>query len=53
MGNRYTALIGGPRKVNSVVIDPDGAYPDVDRSNNRWPSGAPSGVSSPPAPGTQ
>jgi hypothetical protein len=35
--NTYTALIAGPKKVNSVVIDPDGWYPDVDRSNNRWP----------------
>jgi aminopeptidase N len=34
----YTALIPGPKKVNSVVIDPDGWYPDVDRSNNRWPA---------------
>jgi hypothetical protein len=39
--DRYTALIPGPRKVNSVTIDPDGWYPDVDRSNNRWPTGAP------------
>ena len=44
--DRYTALVPGPRKVNSVVIDPDGWYPDVDRSNNRWPAGAPAG---PPA----
>jgi hypothetical protein len=35
--DRYTALVPGPKKVNSVVIDPDGWYPDVDRSNNRWP----------------
>jgi hypothetical protein len=33
----YTALIPGPKKVNSVTIDPDGWYPDVDRRNNRWP----------------
>jgi len=39
--DRYTALIPGPKKVNSVTIDPDGWYPDVDRSNNRWPTGAP------------
>ena len=39
--NTYTALITGPKKVNSVVIDPDGWYPDVDRSNNRWPAGTP------------
>jgi hypothetical protein len=35
-GSRYTAVIPGPRKVNAVVIDPDGWYPDVDRTNNRW-----------------
>jgi peptidase M1-like protein len=39
--NTYTALIAGPKKVNSVVIDPDNWYPDVDRSNNRWPAGPP------------
>jgi hypothetical protein len=39
----YTALIGGPKKVNSVVIDPDNWYPDVDRGNNRWPAAAPAG----------
>jgi hypothetical protein len=32
--DRYTALI--PKQVKGVVIDPDGWYPDVDRSNNRW-----------------
>jgi hypothetical protein len=35
-GSRYTAVIPGPRKVNAAVIDPDGWYPDVDRTNNRW-----------------
>ncbi|MGH7499424.1 MAG: M1 family aminopeptidase, partial [Gemmatimonadales bacterium] len=36
-GDRYTAIIPGPRKVNTVAIDPDSWYPDVDRSNNAWP----------------
>jgi hypothetical protein len=36
-GNRFTAVIPGPRKVNAVTIDPDGWYPDVDRDNNKWP----------------
>jgi hypothetical protein len=45
----YTALIAGPKKVNSVAIDPDNWYPDVDRSNNRWPAAAPAG---PPPPTT-
>ncbi len=40
LGDRYAALVPGPKKVSGVVIDPDGWYPDVDRSNNRWPAGA-------------
>jgi aminopeptidase N len=36
-GDRYTAVVTGPRKVNSVAIDPDSTYPDVRRENNRWP----------------
>lgn len=36
-GSRYTAVIPGPRKVNSVILDPDGLYPDVNRPDNRWP----------------
>ena len=53
--NSYTALVAGPKKVTGVVIDPDGWYPDVDRSNNRWPpapaAGAPASASTgaPPA----
>lgn len=35
-GNRYTAVIPGPMKVNAVTIDPDGWYPDVKRDNNTW-----------------
>ncbi len=38
-GSRYTAIIPGPKKVNAVTIDPDGKYPDIDRSNNRWQGG--------------
>jgi hypothetical protein len=40
----YTALIAGPKKVTGVVIDPDGWYPDVDRSNNRWPAAPAAGA---------
>lgn len=36
-GNRYTAVVPGPRKVNSVILDAEGLYPDVDRADNRWP----------------
>jgi aminopeptidase N len=37
-GDRFTAVIPGPRKVNSVIVDPDGRYPDLRRENNRWPA---------------
>lgn len=40
-GNRYTAVVPGPRKVNSAIIDPDSRYPDVSRADNRWPRAAP------------
>ncbi len=36
-GSRYTAVIPGPGKVNSVTIDSEGWYPDVKRANNKWP----------------
>ena len=38
-GATYTAIVPGPRKVNSVTVDPDSRYPDVRRENNRWPAG--------------
>ena len=38
-GDRYTALIAGPKRVRSVTIDPKGWYPDVRRENNHWPAG--------------
>jgi hypothetical protein len=37
-GDKYTLVISGPRKVNSVTIDPDAWYPDIRRQNNRWPA---------------
>ena len=36
-GATYTAIVPGPSKVKSVVLDPDTRYPDVRRENNRWP----------------
>jgi aminopeptidase N len=39
-GDRYDAIVPGPRKVNGVTIDPDGAYPDIRRENNEWPAGS-------------
>ena len=38
-GGRYAAIFPGPRKVNSVTVDPDEWYPDIRRENNRWPAG--------------
>ena len=38
-GATYTAIVPGPRKVNSVTVDPEAKYPDVGRENNRWPAG--------------
>ncbi len=36
-GARATTLrVADPATVRSVEIDPDGAYPDLDRSNQRW-----------------
>nr|MBA3260404.1 M1 family metallopeptidase [Gemmatimonadales bacterium] len=39
-GERFTAVLPGPARVNGVVVDPDGVYPDVRRENNRWPPAA-------------
>jgi hypothetical protein len=35
-GSPYVYVHEWPAKVTRVVIDPRGAYPDVDRSNNTW-----------------
>jgi hypothetical protein len=35
-GNRYTALVPGPKKVVGVTIDAKHWYPDVRRENNSW-----------------
>jgi aminopeptidase N len=38
-GNRYTALVPGPKRVTGVIIDPENFYPDVHRENNGWVAG--------------
>ncbi|MBA3659783.1 MAG: hypothetical protein H0W67_09315 [Gemmatimonadales bacterium] len=37
-GDRHTVVVDG--RITGVTIDPDSAYPDVDRSNNSWPRAA-------------
>ncbi len=41
LGDRYTLAVPGDAQVTSVTIDPDGALPDIDRGNNRWPRVSP------------
>jgi hypothetical protein len=33
---RYTVALDSPATVAKIEIDPENAFPDVDRSNNRW-----------------
>ena len=35
-GNNYFYVVSSPRKITSVTLDPENAFPDVDRSNNTW-----------------
>ena len=35
-GNRYFYVVDSPKKITAVTVDPDTAFPDVDRSNNAW-----------------
>ena len=53
-GATYTAIVPGPRKVNSVTVDPESRYPDVRRDNNRWPAGITrsESLTAPPPPAT-
>jgi hypothetical protein len=37
-GDRYTVLVPD-RRVTGVIVDPDRAYPDVDRRNNALQNG--------------
>jgi hypothetical protein len=34
--NNTTVSLSSPATIKSVEIDPENAFPDVDRSNNRW-----------------
>ncbi|HTJ22488.1 MAG TPA: M1 family metallopeptidase [Gemmatimonadaceae bacterium] len=33
---RYTLMLDDPAAVTAIEIDPENAFPDIDRSNNRW-----------------
>ena len=34
---RYTLTLDALPAITSIEIDPEQVFPDVDRSNNRWP----------------
>ncbi len=34
--NRWTEPLTGNEQITAVVLDPDGDFPDADRSNNSW-----------------
>lgn len=36
-GNSYVVALPTTKKVRSVDVDPDVVFPDVNRTNNRWP----------------
>jgi len=36
-GNQFMYQVPAKKKVRTVVVDPRGALPDIDRSNNAWP----------------
>ncbi|HXE58743.1 MAG TPA: M1 family metallopeptidase, partial [Gemmatimonadales bacterium] len=36
-GDRYTAVVPGPKRVVSATVAADPLWPDVERGNNRWP----------------
>ncbi len=37
LGAQFTYRVPGQRQVARAELDPRGVYPDIDRSNNRWP----------------
>ena len=38
---RYTLMLDDPATVTAIEIDPENAFPDTDRSNNRWVAARP------------
>jgi hypothetical protein len=37
LSSRFTYRVPGTRRVTRAEVDPRNVYPDIDRSNNRWP----------------
>jgi hypothetical protein len=37
LGDVFVYRVPGQRAVRRIVIDPNQALPDIDRSNNQWP----------------
>ena len=37
---RYTLALDSPATIAKIEIDPENAFPDIDRSNNRWTAAA-------------
>jgi hypothetical protein len=37
LSTRFTYRVPGTRRVTRAELDPRGVYPDIERSNNRWP----------------
>jgi hypothetical protein len=36
----YSLALDSPATVTKIEIDPENAFPDIDRSNNRWTASA-------------
>jgi hypothetical protein len=37
LGDHFVYRVPGNGQVQRVEVDPKGAMPDIDRTNNRWP----------------
>ncbi|MBA2565301.1 MAG: M1 family metallopeptidase [Gemmatimonadetes bacterium] len=49
-GSRQAITVHARGKVESVTLNPDLSYPDVDPSDNRWPAESPAGEAPQPTP---
>jgi len=37
LGDHFVYRVPGDNQLRAVEVDPQGAMPDIDRTNNRWP----------------